>query len=168
MSEKKVAYVACHGIYPYFKAQFKQKMDSEPYVLLFDESLNKPTKTKQLDIQIRTWGHDRAVSRYYCSSFIGLATAADMLLSFKEYFDLNLVNIFQLSMDGPNINWAFYDLLQQDISTEANSRPSLLNLGSCGLHVMHNAFKSGATASGWETSSTLSSANNLFKDAPVR
>lgn len=168
MSEKKTAYVACHGIYLYFKAQFKQKMGSEPYVLLFDESLNKPTQTKQLDIHVRIWEHDLVASRYYGSSFIGHATAADILVSFKEDFDLNLVNIFQLSMDGPNVNWAFYDLLQQDISSETNTSSSLLNLGSCGLHVMHNAFKSGATASGWETGSILSSAYNLFKDAPAR
>ena len=92
-------------------------MGSETYVLLFDESLNTPTQ-KQLDIHVRTWKHDHVASRYYGSSFIGHATAADMPLSVKEDFDLNLVNIFQLSMDCPNVNWVFYDLLQQDISTE--------------------------------------------------
>lgn len=168
MSESKSSYIACHGIYPYFKAEFKQKMGNEPYVLLFDESLNKPTQKQQLDIHVRTWKHDHVASRYYGSSFIGHATAADMLTSFKEDFDLNLVNIFQLSMDGPNVNWAFYDLLQQDISSETGMSASLLNLGSCGLHVMHNAFKSGVTASTWETSSVLSSAYYLFKDAPAR
>jgi hypothetical protein len=168
MSERKCAYVACHGIYPYFKTQFRRKMGNEPYVLLFDESLNKHTQKKQLDIHVRLWDHDTVLTRFYGSSFIGHATAKDMLKSFNEDFDLNLANVFQLSMDGPNVNWSFYDILQKDIARETNRDCSMLNLGSCGLHILHNAFKSGVTATKWETSSILSSAYNLFKDAPAR
>ena len=54
MSESKSSYIACHGIYPHFKAKFKQKMGNEPYVLLFDQSLNKPTQKQQPDIHVRT------------------------------------------------------------------------------------------------------------------
>jgi hypothetical protein len=44
----------------------------------------------------------------------------------------------------------------------------LINIGSCGLHVIHNSFKTGAAASGWDISSVLRSLYYLFKDAPAR
>jgi len=45
---------------------------------------------------------------------------------------------------------------------------SLLNVGSCGLHTVHNSFKAGAEATGWKVSSVLSSMYYLFKDSPAR
>lgn len=79
MSERKCAYIAYHGIYPHFKAQFRQKIGDKKYVLLFDESLNNMTQRKQLDVYVRMWQHDTVVSRFYGSSFMGHAKATDML-----------------------------------------------------------------------------------------
>ncbi|XP_074658438.1 uncharacterized protein LOC141911339 isoform X1 [Tubulanus polymorphus] len=45
---------------------------------------------------------------------------------------------------------------------------SILNIGSCGLHVMHNAFKAGDHATDWDLESLLINLRYLFKDAPVR
>jgi hypothetical protein len=160
--------VAYHGIYPHYKAQFRTKIGDQPYVLLFDESLNNKNQKKQLDVYVRLWQHDTVISRFYGSSFLGHATALDMLTAFKEDFDLNLMNIYQLSMDGPHVNWRLYELLQEDIKSETNRDCSLLNLGSCGLHIMHNAFKSGFDATKWEIEKLLQSMYTLFKDAPAR
>ncbi|KAJ8892239.1 hypothetical protein PR048_004819 [Dryococelus australis] len=41
-------------------------------------------------------------------------------------------------------------------------------LGSCGLHVLNNAFKHGVTASGWSVDPFLVSLYSLFKDFPAR
>ena len=76
------------------------------------------TQKKQLDIHVRLLSHDKVISRLCGSSFHGHATTVDMLKSFKEDFDLNVRNSFQLLMDEPNVNWCFYDLLQKDIGTE--------------------------------------------------
>ena len=38
-------------------------------------------------------------------------------------------------MDGPNVNWRFYDYL-----TENHSKPHIkkrIDIGTCGLHVIH-------------------------------
>lgn len=38
-------------------------------------------------------------------------------------------------MDGPNVNWKFYDYL-----TENHSKPHIkkrIDIGTCGLHVIH-------------------------------
>lgn len=45
---------------------------------------------------------------------------------------------------------------------------SLLNVGSCGLHTVHNSFKSGAEAAGWRIGSVLSALYYMFKDSPAR
>ena len=41
-------------------------------------------------------------------------------------------------------------------------------LSSTSDHVVHNSFKSGMDATGWQVSSFLSSLYYLFKDAPAR
>ncbi|RUS75882.1 hypothetical protein EGW08_016341 [Elysia chlorotica] len=42
-------------------------------------------------------------------------------------------------------------------------------IGTCGLHVLHNAFKDGVKESGWEfTSSLLKSVYYLFQESPAR
>ena len=75
-------------------------------------------------------------------------------------------NLLQISMDGPNVNWKFHSMIQKQIEREYNK--NLINIGSCGLHILHNAFKAGAVATKWEVSSFLSSLYHLFKDSPAR
>ena len=38
-------------------------------------------------------------------------------------------------MDGPNVNWKFVDMLSKQLLDEGNS--SILNIGSCGLNIIH-------------------------------
>ena len=56
--------------------------------------------------------------------------------------ELNLRNMVSISMDGPNVNWKFFELLQQE-HAEQYGGVQLVNVGSCGLHTLHNAFKCG-------------------------
>ena len=77
--------------------------------------------------------HNRVRSRYMGSVFMGHGRAVDILEHFMICVaDLRLARVLQVSMDGPNVNWAFYDLLQNQMAEEYNCQ--LLNLGSCGLH----------------------------------
>ena len=60
--EKKCAYLCNFGIAPHFKQLLKNAVaDQHGYVLLFDESLNKKTHNKQMDIHCRFWGNDGQV-----------------------------------------------------------------------------------------------------------
>ena len=79
---------------------------------------------------------------------------------------LNVKEMVQISMDGPNVNWAFYDIMKKKMCDDHDS--SLINIGSCGLHVVHNSFKTGAKATGWKISDFLLSLYYLFKDSPAR
>ena len=53
-------------------------------------------------------------------------------------------------MDGPKVNLNFYVDLIADRWNEQPAAPSLLNLGCCGPHVIHGAFKTGVNAPGWK------------------
>ena len=64
--------------------------------------------------------------------------------------------------------WKFYDSLLEERQQEDPNMPGLLNVGSCELHVVHGAFQTGATATGWKLEGLLRSMWYLFYDAPVR
>lgn len=126
------------------------------YCVLFDESLNRELQRKQLDLHVRIWDCGTVQTRYLGSEFFGQATARDVVDKLSGVLtDMGLHNLVQVSMDGPNVNWKIFDLLQNESLASINR--SLLNIGSCGLHIMHNAFRRGAKATGWDVDHTLNS-----------
>lgn len=79
--------------------------------------------------------------------------------------ELNLRNMISLSMDGPAVNWKFVNLLQQEHGVQFGG-VQLAVVGSCGLHTLHNAFKSGFEV--WQVQKVLKSLHYLFHNAPAR
>ena len=69
-------------------------------------------------------------------------------------------------MDGPNVNWKFYT----DLTKECNSEelPQLLNIGSCGLHIVHGGLQKGVNEFGWKLGHLMRSLWQLFHDTPAR
>ena len=61
---------------------------------------------------------------------------------------LNPVGLIQLSMDGPHTNWKLFEELTEDRNISDPELPQLINTGSCGLHIVHGVFKTGAVATG--------------------
>ncbi|KAJ8043836.1 hypothetical protein HOLleu_11110 [Holothuria leucospilota] len=168
--EKKCAYLVCFGLAPHFKQMLIDSMkEEENYIIMFDESLNAVTNSKQMDIHVRAWNRcsNQVESRYYTSVFMGHGTADDMLTHFHEGMQgLHLQKIFQVSMDGPNVNWKFYRTLCDEIKKDFACQT--FNIGSCGLHILHGGFKDGASASGWQIEKLFSSLHWLFHDTPAR
>ncbi|KAK2140319.1 hypothetical protein LSH36_1393g00020 [Paralvinella palmiformis] len=129
--------------------------------------MNKKTKNKQLDIHVRLWRHDQVHTRYLTSQFIGYAAATDLLEHFNaSTSDLCRNGLLQVSMDGPSVNWSFYEKLEKEIKNECGM--GLLNFRSCGLHVIHRAFQTGARETDWGLDGLLSSPYYLFKDTSAR
>jgi len=71
-------------------------------------------------------------------------------------------------MDGPNVNWKFMRPLEEKLSSTSDDYPPFLDLGSCGLHVVHGAFNYGHTKAGWDLASAFNNAYWLFLNSPVR
>ena len=105
---------------------------------------------KQMDLGIRFWNKEmmQVEVRYWNSEFLGHAKHMDLVEHFnKALEELDLSKIIQISMDGPNVNWRFFDEIVK-WRNEMEMNP-LINLGSCRLHILHGAFKSGIEATDW-------------------
>ena len=68
-------------------------------------------------------------------------------------------------MDGPNVNWSFYSKVMEEIF---GNTVKAVDIGSCGLHVVHNSFRAGFEAAQWNLNSFLTSLYFLFHDTPAR
>ncbi|XP_048580627.1 uncharacterized protein LOC116610226 [Nematostella vectensis] len=169
----KCSYLICFGIAPFFHDELMKRLQEQGtmYVISFDESLNKVIQKEQMDLIVRFWDvqKNKVVSRYIDSQFLGHTRAADLLQSFKLGLQkLNPANLVQVSMDGPNVNWKFLEDLLEDREQTDPDLPKLINIGACGLHVVHGAFKYGATATGWRLDKLLRSLWYTFSDSPAK
>ena len=111
--------------------------------IFFDESLNNVSTKKQLDVHIISFDENaKEIKRdYIVSEFTGRGDAETVVKAFKSlHGELDYVhNLAQISMNGPNVNWNIADMLKQYRKEEDSSSPVLLELGICGLHVLHGA-----------------------------
>ena len=69
-------------------------------------------------------------------------------------------------MDGPNVNLKFLKFIQQD--QKENEPHQLINIGSCGLHTIPNAFKTGAEQTDWRMKKIFKGGFQIFHDSPAR
>ena len=46
--------------------------------------------------------------------------------------------------------------------------PKIIDIGSCSLHVLHGAFKSGVEAADWFLNEILKAVQKIFDDSPAR
>lgn len=166
--ERKCAYVCTFGLAPYFKRLLLAEVSQQTaYVVLFDESLNHHLQSKQMDLHARLWDGAEVKTKYIGSEFLGHSTAVDIVEKMsKALSETGVNNLIQLSMDGPHVNWKAFELTQKEMQKQVDK--SLLNIGSCGLHILHNAFRDGCKATGWDIEHTLSSLYWLFHDCPAR
>ena len=153
-----------HGIAPFNKTLLLDELKEVLfYIMSCDESLNHITLTDLMDLIVRFWDNNkkRIQVRYFDSGFLGHTGANQLLEKFHELTEkLIPTRLIQISMNGPNVNWKFLELLAES-RVEAET-PSLINISSCG---MHGAFKTGAKASGWGVSKILKALARFFLDS---
>ena len=98
---------------------------------------------------------------------MGHSAHQDLLLHFNHSIaSMNSVKILQVSMDGPTAGHKFYSKLvgqRKEISA-----PGMIDIGSCGLHIIHGAFKTGIEVTGWALKSVLKGAHTVLHDTPAR
>ena len=170
LSKTKCGYFITYGLAPYVKELLMKKIQSSPFfVRSFDESLNIIIQKEQMDFEVRFWDNEKkkVCTRYHGSKFVQRPNAkniCDVLISSLK--DLSAERLIQLSMDGPSTNRCVLQLLKDD--REEKGYPQIINIGSCGLHVMHGAFKAGMEAAGWNVGKVLKSMSQLFHDSPAR
>jgi len=174
LQRTKLSYLITYGLARHFKLEFDDELSNcSYYTVEFDESLNKVSQKEQLDVHIRYWNDIKkeVCVRYFTSVFLGHTNAVELLKALKEAIKfLNFRNIIQISMDGPNVNIKmlhdFKEELQQ--KNENSIDHIIFDIGSCGLHTMHNAFKNSIKSSKWNIIEFFRAIYNVFKDVPDR
>ncbi|KAH8038463.1 hypothetical protein HPB51_001636 [Rhipicephalus microplus] len=170
LGKDKVGYTICYGIAPHFRNRLLSKLHSVPHVVVaFDESLNKIAQKEQMDVLIRFWdpADDVVKTSYLTSCFLGHTRAEDLAAAFKKATEnIEPAKILQLSMDGPNVNLKLLKSLKQEFSA-SDGNQNIVGIGSCGLHVVSGAFKTGHNVTKWNTVVFLRSLYNLFKNIPM-
>lgn len=173
LKRTKLSYNIVYGIAPFFHKELLSIIKNcEHFVVAFDESLNKIVKRGQMDISIRFWDCSKTsanvVTRYFDSAFMGHATAEIILQKFLDCLkDLNLKKLLQISMDGPNVNLKFLRLFKQYSKGEQDD-PQIVEIGTCGLHTVHNSFKCSFIEAEWKIQQFLTAIYTLFNDVPAR
>jgi len=170
LSRTKCTYVINHGLAPHFKSVLIDDIQKSPfYTISFDESLNKKLKRGQMDILIRYWNDESKYSetRYLDSQFLGGANAQQILESFNNGIkSMDARRNIQISSDGPNVNLKFLELVNEGRCTA--ELPTLLNIGTCGLHTVHGSLKAGVKSTDWSTGKILKSLWKLLDESPAR
>ena len=173
-SKTKTMYNIKFGIAKFVAAKFQDTFKKTRfYTICFDESMNIQVQVNQMDIHIRYIDNNNLSQTQHMTSFaLGHSTAEDLLEKIWGMFDsevnsgpLSPEKVVQLSMDGPNVNWKLFALLKKRFQRDPNCSVPV-EVGSCPLHTIHNAFKT-AFKKDWKLLKLLVS-YYLFHDAPAR
>ena len=74
--------------------------------------------------------------------------------------------MLQVSMDGPAVNWAFFDALMNYRSEW--ELPQMINIGSCSIHTVHGALKIALESTSWRIKQTLKGIWQKLHESPAR
>lgn len=102
-----------------------------------------------MDLHVIYWEDTKnhAVTRYLDCSFMGKLSTNDVC---------NIKSCIE-TLEDAKINEARFD---------ADIGKNLLDLGKCGLHIMHNTFKGGENTSAWDIKKLLSVICEIFCGSP--
>ena len=170
MKKTKAAYVANHGLAPYFLQKLYEDINvTDILVLSFDESLNDVQRSCEMVLVIRYWSVKEMMvaTRYLDSAFFGHGRESDLLLHFNKLTSkLDKSKVYHISMDGPHVNHKFLRSLKIDWMKELIHK--LVDIGTCNLHIVSGAFKTGAEKTEWKVHKTMKGSWQIFHDTPVR
>ena len=113
--------------------------------------MNRVLQEEQMDIIVRFWDDDEGMvkTRYLDSKFLKRPNCQNLLEKLLDGISfLPLCRMLQLSMDGPNVNWSVFKMLVEHSSE--HDFGTLINIGNCGLHIVHGAFQTGVQSTGSE------------------
>ena len=81
---------------------------------------------------------------------------------------INLSQVLQVSMDGPNVNKKFLKNLKFKQKDENPDGIEILDIGSCGIHTIHNSYKKAMHITEWNISNILKALYYLFSHSSAR
>ena len=146
-NETKMNYVIQFGLSSYFEDVLKSDLKGNPFSFKFDETATSQTK-KQYDRFVQFWSERfNTVTMAYCGSlFVDHCPAEKLVEHFYEFVQkvgLDINYMHHLGMDGPIVIKNFERLLLESSCLE---NTTFLDVGTCPLHILHNAFRKGVSS----------------------
>ena len=170
MKKDKARYLIIYGIFPSLKAQLVCIIKASPWFSVsFDESLNRHQQKCQMDVNIRYWDNEKHIAQsvYYDSKFLLRPNAENLKGAILDAIkELELRKFLHLAMDGPSTNWNVLDLINDH--QVASGFSITISIGSYSLHILHGAFQTGITKSGWCLGQLLRALHKIFDESPAR
>ena len=164
MQRTKFTYTVNFGLAPFFFSDLLEKVKTSPiFAISFDVSLNDELEKVQMDFIVKFWNQvtKRIETRYFGSEFLHYTNAKALKQSFdKALKDLDKKKLIQIAMDGPNVNWSVFNMVEEE--RKVNNFPLLINIGSCALHIVHGAFENGAKQTQWNIKKTFKPPLQVF------
>lgn len=171
LSAAKAAYMITDGLYPYYKDLLIKDVQQENifYTYQFDETGNVKNK-KELQSRLIYWSNseEKIVNRHLQTKFIARGDAKtifDELLATLKENGLILQNILTLAKDGPNVNKKIHTLFENEL---AMKKCKIIDIGSCYIHLVHNAFLKGLDYFSLEISDFIIKVYYYFKKSDLR
>jgi hypothetical protein len=172
LSRSKVSYVIADGLGPHFMKELVKDINESktPFVVEYDETTQAQIK-KQLNIQIRYWSKMRneVCVRFYKALMFGHAEGAKVASRIIETLQedgIQLQNLSCLSSDGPNVNKTIWTHVQKRLTDAGHN--GLIQIGSCNIHVVHNAFRAALCQFGTDAEELAIDLHTFFKLSAAR
>ena len=170
LARTKCGYFINFGVAPYLKDQLLSIIDTSTFfVVFYDESMNRIFQEELMDIGLRYFNDDMGLveTKYFDSAFLKRPNSENLHEKLLQSLsDLMLEKLLEISMDGPNVNW---DVLKRHSQyREEKELAQLVIIGSCGLHVVNGAFRTGVMETDWDIHKVLHAEFFVFDESPAR
>ena len=119
----------------------------------------------QMDVLVRFWNtaENRVSTCYIKSVFMEKATAPDILENFEAVSEgLNKNTFIQVSSDGPNVNFNFFELLAEKRKDDGLNK--LISIGTCSLHMLNRAFQNAENSTIWKIKRLFFAMHKIFNE----
>ena len=174
LSRSSASYMIGEGLAPYFKTFIIDdvKKSNLPFTMHFDETTTAQVK-KQMDLTLSYWSptHNEVWVAYYTSLFFSHAEGAKVASKmFSQMKDdrIPMGKLIALARDCRNVNKTILNELQQMIKDDDPQFGGFVDIGSCVLHVVHNAFGKGLEKYDKEVDQLCLDLHAIFKHSAAR
>ena len=174
LNRTKARYLLTEASGPYFYCKLTTQIRESKlyYTVLYDETCNSANK-KELQIDIRYWSktENKVITSHLETFFLGLATGKiifDHICLALKNADLSWAKLLMVGSDGPNVNKTVFNLLNEEAKKLRLNSKGLLDIGTCNIHKVHNAFGKGLDELGTETSEFIIAVRNFIFKFPNR
>ena len=126
-----------------------------------------------MDLTLRYWSptHEEVWITYYTSLFFGHAEGEKVAVKMYEQLvsdGIPVAELVTLVRDGPNVNKTIFQNMDELIRHDNPEFTGLVDLGSCSIHTIHNAFGKGLEKCGKEIEQLCMDLHALFKYSAAR